>query len=64
MNALVPEGLLRLPSAQDDLPLATDGVYRLVWQSRFGPILIEVIDGVAFVNGSRVEAAAPERAFP
>ena len=64
MNAPVPEVLLRPPSNQDDLPLATDGVYRLVWQSRFGPILIEVVDGVAFVNGSRVEAAAPDRLLP
>jgi hypothetical protein len=26
-----------------------------VWQSRFGPMLIEVVDGVAFVNGEQVE---------
>lgn len=25
-----------------------------VWQSAFGPMLIEVRDGVAFVNGKRV----------
>ncbi len=61
MNAPVPEVLMRPPADQDDLQLATDGVYRLVWESRFGPILIEVVDGVAFVNGSRVEAAVPDR---
>ena len=38
------------------LPLATEGVQRYVWQSAFGPMLIEVRDGAAFVNGQRVIA--------
>jgi hypothetical protein len=40
---------------QPRLPLATEGVQRWVWQSRFGPILIEVIEDVPYVNGQRVE---------
>lgn len=41
---------------QSRLPLATEGVQRWVWQSRFGPILIEVIDDTPYVNGQRVDA--------
>jgi hypothetical protein len=40
------------------LALAADGVVRYVWQSAFGPILIEVRDGVAFVNGDAVTPIA------
>ena len=40
------------------LSLATDGVLRYVWQSAFGPILIEVRDGTAFVNGDPVTSIA------
>jgi hypothetical protein len=67
MNApLLPEILRpRQDSPQEALPLATEGVQRYVWESRFGPMLIEVVEGVAYVNGHRVEsfaaAAAPER---
>lgn len=40
---------------QARLSLATEGVQRWVWQSRFGPILIEVIDDTPYVNGQRVD---------
>lgn len=55
MNALLlPEVLTAPPPAdQPTLPLATEGAAR-VWQSAFGPILIEARDGNAFVNGQRV----------
>ena len=43
------------PSPQADLPLATQGVLRYVWESRFGPMLIEVRQGRAYVNGQPVE---------
>jgi hypothetical protein len=43
---------------QMPLSLATDGVLRYVWQSAFGPILIEVRGGVAFVNGKPVTPIA------
>ena len=57
MNApLLPEVLLGVDSPQEpQLPLACEGVQRYVWQGWFGPILIEVKDGVAFGNGQRVE---------
>ena len=56
MNApLLPEVLLGVDSAEPELPLATEGVQRYVWQSRFGAILIEVKDGISFVNGQPVE---------
>ena len=44
--------------AQLPLSLATDGVLRYLWQSAFGPILIEVRDGTAFVNGAAVTSIA------
>lgn len=57
MNApLLPEVLLGIDSPQEpQLALASEGVLRYVWQGRFGAMLIEVKDGVAFVNGQRVE---------
>jgi hypothetical protein len=42
---------------QSLLPLATEGVLRYVWESKFGPMLIEVIAGEVFVNGIAVEPA-------
>jgi hypothetical protein len=61
MNAPLKPEILRLleESPQSPLPLATEGVERYVWESRFGAMLIEVVDGVAFVNGQRVEAVLP-----
>lgn len=56
MNAPVfPEVLLRVNDSGDELPLATAGVLRYVWESRHGEILIEVVGDEIFVNGSRVE---------
>ncbi|MFG6415640.1 hypothetical protein ACG02S_17240 [Roseateles sp. DC23W] len=49
------------PSPQADLALATEGVLRYVWRSAFGDMLIEVIDGVSYVNGERVDAAPASR---
>ena len=43
---------------QMPLSLAAEGVLRYVWQSAFGPILIEVRDGLAFVNGEPVTPIA------
>ena len=52
---LLPEILLgQHPMDQPTLPLSTEGVQRYVWESAFGPMLIEVQDGAAFVNGQRV----------
>lgn len=56
MNARVfPEVLLRPRDAEPELPLASEGVQRYVWQSRYGAILIEVAGEDLFVNGDKVE---------
>jgi len=53
---LYPERLLLAdPSNQAPLALSTQGIQRYVWESRFGAMLIEVIDGQSFVNGELVE---------
>jgi hypothetical protein len=44
---------------QVELPLAAEGVLRYVWESRFGPVLIEVKEGRAYVNGQAVQSAEP-----
>ena len=63
MNApLLPEILMGpQPADQTALPLAAEGVQRYVWQSAFGPMLIEVRDDATFVNGQRVTAIADLR---
>jgi hypothetical protein len=60
MNApLLPEILMGAqPPDQAALALDSVGVQRYVWQSAFGPMLIEVRDGAAFVNGDRVLSIA------
>ena len=61
MNAMLrPEVLLRHHSDhQVALPLASEGVLRYVWESRYGSILIEVLGTDVFVNGQRVEPHVP-----
>ena len=63
MNALLrPDVFIRPePSAQLDLPLATHGVLRHVWESRFGTMLIEARNGQIFVNGRLVEPAEGQK---
>lgn len=65
MNApLLTEILTRRgETPQADLPLAAEGVLRYVWESRYGPMLIEVRDGRSFVNGQAVEPAEPPAAL-
>jgi hypothetical protein len=62
VNALAhPEILARTEDGeQAELPLASEGVLHHVWQSKFGPMLIEVKCGRAYVNGKPVEPAEPE----
>jgi hypothetical protein len=56
MNApLYREVLLPADSSQPPLPLATEGVLRYVWESRFGTMLIEVVGDQVYVNGGLVE---------
>jgi hypothetical protein len=45
-------------NTEPELPLVAEGVQRYVWEGAFGPMLIEVHDGAAFVNGQRVEPIA------
>jgi hypothetical protein len=53
---VLSEVLVRRDSgSQADLPLASEGVLRYLWESRFGPMLIEVREGRVFVNGQAVE---------
>ena len=53
---LLPEVVVGdVDPSQPGLPLAAEGVQRYVWQARHGPILVEVRDGVAYVNGNPVE---------
>jgi hypothetical protein len=49
---------------QMPLSLAAEGVVRYVWESAFGPILIEVRDGIAFVNGAAVTPIADTEREP
>lgn len=60
MNAqLLPEILLGVDSSREpQLPLASEGVQRYVWEGRFGAMLIEVKEGDVFVNGQWVEPQA------
>jgi len=63
MNApLLPKLLLEPNSADPCVPLA-HSLPPMLWQSAFGPILIEVRDGAAYVNGERVTPAAELRDF-
>ena len=39
------------------LAAAGDCRWRYLWESRWGEMLIEVVDAVAYVNGQRVEPA-------
>lgn len=49
MNARLPELAQKL--AESELPI------RFEWESRFGLMVIDVVDGVAYVNGEPVEPA-------
>ena len=61
--SLLPEVLLGAqPIDQPNLDLASEGVQRYVWQSACGAMLIEVCDGIAYVNGARVLPIAELRA--
>jgi hypothetical protein len=59
MNApLHSEVLLRREPSQPELALASEGVQRYVWESKFGEMLIEVREGRVYVNGKVVEPSA------
>lgn len=61
MDATHPEVHLGRPPLNDgqaELPLSTEGVVRYVWHGRFGAMLIEAREGVAYVNGEPVHPAS------
>jgi len=61
MNApLLPKVLMEPHPADPRVP-APDSLPPLIWQSAFGPILIEVRDGAAYVNGEQVTPASELR---
>jgi hypothetical protein len=64
MNAAVSTEVLlrRRDDGQAALPLVAPGVQRWVWESRYGPMLIEVIRDQIFVNGQLVEPHVNEAA--
>lgn len=59
MNARQPmDGLVCADedaAAQRSIRGAAD--LHFVWESRFGAITIDLVDGIAYVNGDRVEVA-------
>ena len=61
MNAPLLPDVLMPPPAVDPRASAAESLPPTVWQSAFGPILIEVRDGAAYVNGKRVLSVAEMR---
>ncbi len=57
MNA--PVALQHLQPAPAGAPAPAVPAERWEWCSRYGCIVIEVVDGRVYVNGSLVEPAAP-----
>jgi hypothetical protein len=59
-DASLPQHLVSAhASPQDQLPLATEGIQRWVWQGRYGDMLIEVEGEAVRVNGQPVIRLAP-----
>ena len=55
----IPDVMLApLETVEPSLPLASDGIRRWVWHSRYGAMLIEVIGDQVYVNQQRVEPHA------
>ena len=61
MNAPLLPKVLMPSSAVDPRASAAESLPPTVWQSAFGPILIEVRGGAAYVNGKRVMSMAELR---
>ena len=61
MNAPLLPKVLMPPPAADPRASTAANVPPTLWQRAFGPILIEVRDGAAYVNGKRVLSVAELR---
>ena len=61
MNAPLLPKVLMPPPAAEPRASAAESLPPTVWQSAFGPILIEVRGGAAYVNGKRVMSMAELR---
>ena len=61
MNAPLHPKFLMPPTAVDPRASTAENVPPTLWQSAFGPILIEVRDDAAYVNGKRVLSMAELR---
>ena len=58
MNApVIHDVLLSRASDEVEQPSSPGEDRRFIWESCFGPVLIEIVGGDVFVNGSRVEPA-------
>ena len=57
MNARQPVDGRVSAAADEAAQRTTEGASDLhfVWESRFGAITIDIVDGVAYVNGDRVD---------
>ena len=61
MNAPLLPQVLMPPPTVDPRASTAESVPPTLWQSAFGPILIEVRDGAAYVNGKRVLSVSEMR---
>lgn len=55
MNAPTELALLRAAALPEAARPAAVGGFRYLWQGKFGSMIIEVIDGLIYVNGDPVE---------
>lgn len=61
MNAPLLPKVLMPPPAVDHRAATAESLPPTIWQSAFGPMLIEVRDGAAYANGKRVLSVAELR---
>lgn len=55
MNARQPLSS-SIPESHPETGEGGKATQHYIWESRFGVIVIDVVDGIAYVNGERVEA--------